>query len=70
MLVCAVIRNSLPGSAVCAFQLSDIVRSFEGAFKEQQTTQSAWMPVRDADVPSPHPAKVKCILYSTLQLIN
>jgi len=38
--------------------MSDIVASFEGPFKEQRTPHSSWLPVRGADVPDPHPAKV------------
>lgn len=55
-----VFRNSLRGSAICAFKMSDVVASFEGPFKEQQSPQFNWLPVRGADVPDPHPAKV-CI---------
>lgn len=51
-------RNSLRGSAICAFKMSDIVASFEGPYKEQRSSQSSWLPVRDSDVPDPHPAKV------------
>jgi hypothetical protein len=51
----------MPASAVCAFRMSDVVRSFEGAFREQRTPQSAWLPVRDVDTPQPHPAKVGCV---------
>lgn len=38
--------------------MADIVASFEGPHKEQKTSQSNWLPVRDADIPNPHPAKV------------
>ena len=51
-------RNSLRGSAVCAFKLDDIVASFEGPHKEQKTAHSNWLPVREVDIPDPHPAKV------------
>jgi len=50
--------NSLRGSALCAFKLDDIVMSFEGAHKEQKTAHSNWLPVRELDIPEPHPAKV------------
>jgi semaphorin 6 len=58
-------RNSLRGAAVCAFKLSDIVASFEGPYKEQKSVHSNWLPVRDADVPDPHPAKA-CVDDSTM----
>ena len=62
-------RNSLRGSAVCAFKLDDMVASFEGRHKEQKTAHSNWLPVRQADIPDPHPAKVcvKYMLHSSYQ---
>jgi len=51
-------RNSLRGSAVCAFKLDNIVASFEGPHKEQKTAHSNWLPVREVDIPDPPPAKV------------
>jgi len=51
-------RSGIRGSAVCAFTLSAIDKSFEGAFKEQKTPHSNWLPVADKDVPQPHPALV------------
>lgn len=50
-------RNSLRGTAVCAYKFSEIVSVFEGAYKEQRTAYSNWLPVRESDVPEPHPAK-------------
>jgi semaphorin 6 len=47
--------GSFSGSAVCAFRLQDILESFEGPFKGQNTPQSNWVPVKDA--PTPHPAR-------------
>lgn len=38
--------NSIPGSAVCAFSMRSILDAFEGAFKEQETMNSNWLPVR------------------------
>jgi len=55
-------RNSLRGTAVCAYKFSEIVSVFEGAYKEQRTAYSNWLPVREFDVPEPHPAKVRLIL--------
>ncbi|KAM3657224.1 semaphorin-6C [Ammospiza maritima maritima] len=45
--------NSIPGSAVCAFYLADVERSFEGPFAEPRGT--AWGPVPEERVPQPRP---------------
>lgn len=47
--------NSIPGSAVCAFYMDDIERVFSGRFKEQKTSDSAWTPVPEEQVPTPRP---------------
>ena len=47
--------NSVGGAAVCAFRLDDILASFAGSFKEQETANSNWLPVREAKVPDPRP---------------
>uniref|UniRef100_A0A8B9K6W3 Semaphorin 6D n=1 Tax=Astyanax mexicanus TaxID=7994 RepID=A0A8B9K6W3_ASTMX len=47
--------NSITGSAVCAFYMDDIERAFSGKFKEQKTSESAWTPVPDEQVPKPRP---------------
>ncbi|XP_055903183.1 semaphorin-1A isoform X3 [Eupeodes corollae] len=47
--------NSIPGSAVCAFNLQDIADTFEGNFKEQTGINSNWLPVNSAKVPDPRP---------------
>ena len=52
-------RNSIHGSAVCAFRMSDVLRVFEGAFKEQLNPHSNWLRVSEIDTPHPHPAKVR-----------
>lgn len=38
-------QNSIPGSAVCAFSMRDILDVFEGPFKEQKDLNSNWIPV-------------------------
>ena len=67
-------RNSLRGSAVCAFKMADIVASFDGSHKEQKTPHSNWLPVRDADVPKPSPAKVSrpsaCPIFALLKHVG
>ncbi|XP_062860784.1 sema domain, transmembrane domain (TM), and cytoplasmic domain, (semaphorin) 6D, like isoform X2 [Trichomycterus rosablanca] len=47
--------NSIPGSAVCAFSMPDIERSFNGRFKEQKTPDSVWTPVPEDRLPKPRP---------------
>ncbi|XP_048733618.1 semaphorin-1A-like isoform X2 [Ostrea edulis] len=38
-------ENSIQGSAVCAFKLSDIEKTFMGKFKGQESTYHNWLPV-------------------------
>uniref|UniRef100_A0A8C1XWU6 Sema domain, transmembrane domain (TM), and cytoplasmic domain, (semaphorin) 6E n=1 Tax=Cyprinus carpio TaxID=7962 RepID=A0A8C1XWU6_CYPCA len=47
--------NSITGSAVCAFYMDDIEKVFNGKFKEQRNSESAWTPVPDEMVPKPRP---------------
>ncbi|GAA6099999.1 sema domain, transmembrane domain (TM), and cytoplasmic domain, (semaphorin) 6Ba isoform X2 [Tachysurus ichikawai] len=47
--------NSIPGSAVCAFDMQQLARVFEGRFKEQKTPESIWTPVPEELVPKPRP---------------
>ncbi|XP_037086236.1 semaphorin-2A-like [Pollicipes pollicipes] len=47
--------TGLMGSAVCSFTLRDIQAAFDGKFKEQKTSSSAWLPVSDSAVPEPRP---------------
>lgn len=47
--------NGLMGSAVCTFHLDAVSQAFEGKFKEQTTTTSAWLPVPSSKVPEPRP---------------
>ena len=44
-------ENSMAGSAVCAFRLSDISNSFDGPFKSQANSNANWLPVRDTNLP-------------------
>ncbi|ELU06726.1 hypothetical protein CAPTEDRAFT_179561 [Capitella teleta] len=53
-------QNSIGGSAVCAFRFSDVLKTFEGPFKEQKSASSNWLPVKESEHPIPHPAKT-CI---------
>nr|XP_020027163.1 semaphorin-6A [Castor canadensis] len=47
--------NSIPGSAVCAYDMCDIANVFTGRFKEQKSPDSTWTPVPDERVPKPRP---------------
>ncbi|XP_043914966.1 semaphorin-6A isoform X2 [Protopterus annectens] len=47
--------NSIPGSAVCTYDMVDIAAVFNGRFKEQKSPDSTWTPVPDERVPKPRP---------------
>lgn len=47
--------TGLMGSAICTFTIGDIQKAFEGKFKEQATSSSAWLPVISSKVPEPRP---------------
>ena len=47
--------NSIPGSAVCSFRMSDIQESFEGAFKGQNHVNANWLPLDDRELPEHRP---------------
>ncbi|XP_043972500.1 sema domain, transmembrane domain (TM), and cytoplasmic domain, (semaphorin) 6E isoform X1 [Gambusia affinis] len=47
--------NSITGSAVCGFYMDDIEKAFNGKFKEQRNSESAWTPVLEEQVPKPRP---------------
>uniref|UniRef100_A0A3Q3G000 Sema domain, transmembrane domain (TM), and cytoplasmic domain, (semaphorin) 6Bb n=1 Tax=Labrus bergylta TaxID=56723 RepID=A0A3Q3G000_9LABR len=47
--------NSIPGSAVCAFDMEQLASVFEGRFKEQKSPESIWTPVPDEVIPKPRP---------------
>lgn len=49
--------TGLMGSAVCSFRLEDIHQAFQGKFKEQATSSSAWLPVLRSRVPEPRPGE-------------
>lgn len=52
---------SIPGSAVCAFDMEQLAGVFDGRFKEQKSPESIWTPVPDEFIPKPR--------YSWLWLI-
>ena len=43
-------QNAIPGSAVCAFSMRDILDTFDGPFKEQKDLSSNWLPVPQHEV--------------------
>ncbi|XP_017867941.1 PREDICTED: semaphorin-1A [Drosophila arizonae] len=49
--------NAIPGSAVCAYRVDDILAAFDGAFKSQKDSQSHWLPVEQTQVPKPRPGQ-------------
>lgn len=50
------IRHGLPGSAICAYKMSDVADSFRGPFKEKKKGEGFWTTAKD--IPHPHPASV------------
>lgn len=47
------LHSSIPGSAVCVFDMQQLAHVFEGRFKEQKSPESIWTPVPDEAVPKP-----------------
>lgn len=45
--------SSIPGSAVCAFDMEQLASVFDGRFKEQKSPESIWTPVPDELIPKP-----------------
>ena len=55
--------NSIAGSAICSFKMSDILATFEdGPFKNQETGNSNWLPTSRSQIPEPRPGKETLIL--------
>ena len=49
-------ENSISGSAICAFRLSDLAVAFEeGPFKDQSNPDANWLPLGPSQVPEPRP---------------
>lgn len=59
---------SIPGSAVCAFDMQQLARVFEGRFKEQKTPESIWTPVPEELVPKPRYFSSYHVFFFKLQL--
>lgn len=47
------VSSSIPGSAVCAFDMEQLAAVFDGRFKEQKSPESIWTPVPDEVIPKP-----------------
>lgn len=47
--------NSVPASAVCAFSMGDVNKTFKSRFKGQKTALHNWLAVHEKDTPKPHP---------------
>uniref|UniRef100_A0A3Q4BE98 Sema domain-containing protein n=1 Tax=Mola mola TaxID=94237 RepID=A0A3Q4BE98_MOLML len=47
--------NSIPGSAVCAYDMAEVSNTFTGRFKEQKSPDSTWTPFPEEKVPKPRP---------------
>lgn len=50
MFVC---HGSIPGSAVCAYDMAEVANTFTGRFKEQKSPDSTWTPFPEEKVPKP-----------------
>ena len=48
-----VLSLSIPGSAVCVYDMADVAAAFTGRFKEQKSPDSTWTPVPEDKVPKP-----------------
>ncbi|XP_060111770.1 semaphorin-6A-like [Heteronotia binoei] len=48
-------EHSIPGSAVCAYDMLELDKVFSGRFKEQLSPFSIWTPVPGDQVPTPRP---------------
>lgn len=59
------VSASIPGSAVCVFDMQQLAHVFEGRFKEQKSPESIWTPVPDEAVPKPRSVRrtVSLLLY-------
>ncbi|XP_037536896.1 semaphorin-6A isoform X2 [Nematolebias whitei] len=47
--------NSIPGSAVCAYDMAEVAHAFTGRFKEQKSPDSTWTAFPEEKVPKPRP---------------
>jgi len=52
-------ENSITGSAVCSFRLSDIAESFDGPLKNQKDANSNWLPLARHEEPVIRPGSCR-----------
>lgn len=45
--------GSIPGSAVCAYDMAEVAHAFTGRFKEQKSPDSTWTAFPEEKVPKP-----------------
>nr|XP_057926565.1 semaphorin-6A isoform X3 [Doryrhamphus excisus] len=57
--------NSIPGSAVCAYDMAEVANTFTGRFKEQKSPDSTWTPFPEERVPKPRPGN--CAATSSME---
>uniref|UniRef100_A0A3Q3XEQ7 Sema domain-containing protein n=1 Tax=Mola mola TaxID=94237 RepID=A0A3Q3XEQ7_MOLML len=62
--------NSIPGSAVCAFDMEQLAGVFDGRFKEQKSPESIWTPVPDEVIPKPRYRWLQSIYAPVLWLLS
>lgn len=61
---------SIPGSAVCAFDMEQLARVFDGRFKEQKSPESIWTPVPDEVIPKPRCRCLSSMHTPVLRLLS
>uniref|UniRef100_A0A0A9XEK4 Semaphorin-1A n=4 Tax=Lygus hesperus TaxID=30085 RepID=A0A0A9XEK4_LYGHE len=49
--------NAIGGSAICAFSMDSIMRTFDGGFKEQESMNANWLKVPTNKIPEPRPGQ-------------
>lgn len=68
--VCEMSYCSIPGSAVCAYDMLDIANVFTGRFKEQKSPDSTWTPVPDERVPKPRYVQLFISSFELLEMVQ
>ncbi|KAK9890331.1 hypothetical protein WA026_010429 [Henosepilachna vigintioctopunctata] len=50
-------NNAIGGSAICVYNMDDIIKVFQGSFKHQANLNSNWLPYSENLVPEPRPGE-------------
>ncbi|XP_045482702.1 semaphorin-1A-like [Harmonia axyridis] len=50
-------NNAIGGSAICVYNMDDIISAFQGSFKHQEDLNSNWLPLSNSQVPKPRPGE-------------